>query len=80
MVHPFRFFNHNSTIVQQFHTHLDAGIRSAETYFNDFAANVDFPAFCLVYAIVLIWILRRINRQPVFRPKNKELVSTAPAT
>jgi hypothetical protein len=35
---------------------------------------VDFPAFCLIYALLLIWILRRMNRQAIFRPKNWELV------
>lgn len=35
---------------------------------------MDFPAFCLVYAVLLVWLLRRLNREAIFRPRNKELV------
>jgi len=74
MVHPFRFFNYNSTIIQEIHTTLDTSIKTAEAHLNSFTAEIDFTAFCIVYAIVLIWILRRLNRNPIFRPKNKELI------
>lgn len=77
MVHPFRFFNSNSTIVQEIHTHLDTYIKTAELHFNSFTANIDFTAFCVIYAIILIWILRRFNRNPIFKPQNKELISTS---
>jgi flagellar biogenesis protein FliO len=62
--------------LNSFYTHLDASINTVETSFNHYAAMVDFPAFCLVYAIVLIWLLRRLNRRPIFRPQNRELVGT----
>ena len=80
MAHPFRFLNHNSTIVQVLHEQLDAGLRSTESHFNRLTANIDFAAFCLIYAVILIWMLRRANRVRAFRPKNKELVSTQSPT
>ena len=55
-------------------THLDCLIRSAEEKFNHYIQYVDFPAFCLIYVIFLIWLLRKLNRPAIFRPKNKELV------
>ncbi len=75
MVHPFRFFNSNSTIVHEIHTHLDTYIKTAEVCFNSFTANIDFTAFCVIYALIFIWILRKLNRNPIFKPQNKELVS-----
>lgn len=54
--------------------HLDCSIKWTENHFNSFASQIDFPAFCLIYAIILIWFLRRINRRGIFRPKNWELV------
>ena len=56
-------------------SHLNCTIRWAEEHFNSFASQVDFPAFCFIYFIILIWILRKVNRRGIFRPKNKELVS-----
>jgi hypothetical protein len=51
--------------------HLDCAIRSAEECFNHYIEYVDFPAFCIVYAFLLIWLLRRFNRGAIFRPQNK---------
>lgn len=54
--------------------HLDCAIRSAETAFNHYIEYVDFPLFCFIYALALLWLLRRCNREAIFRPKNKELI------
>ena len=54
--------------------HLDCTIKTVETKFNEFAASIDFTAFCIIYVFVLIWALRKFNRKGIFRPKNKELV------
>lgn len=53
---------------------LDCAIKSAETAFNHYIEYVDFPAFCLLYALLLVYLLRRLNREAIFRPQNWELV------
>ena len=56
---------------------MEQTIQVVEARFNEFAAGIDFPTFCLIYSIVLIWVLIRINRREMFRPKNWELIGTA---
>lgn len=53
---------------------MDCAIRSSEAAFNHYIDYVDFPAFCLIYAFLLLWLLGRLNREAIFRPKNKELI------
>ena len=55
---------------------LEKGIQVVEARFNEFAAGIDFATFCLIYSIVLILVLIRINRREMFRPKNWELIGT----
>ena len=52
--------------------HFDWAIVAAEREFNSFAAQIDFTAFCVVYTIVLVWVLRKCNKpEATFRPRNK---------
>jgi len=53
---------------------IDPVILQAMTTFNDFTAQVDFTAFCIIYTVVLLWVLKKLNQGAIFRPKNKELV------
>lgn len=49
-------------------------VEASESAFNEFAANIDFTAFCFFYSIILIWFIRKVTQRKIFRPKNKELV------
>lgn len=54
---------------------LDAGIKTSEEIFNHYIEYVDFPLFCVIYSIFMLWLLRKLNRPTSFRPQNQELVS-----
>ncbi len=37
---------------------------------------MDFPLFCVIYSLFMLWFLKKLNRPAIFRPKNKEIIST----
>ena len=54
--------------------HLDWAITTTEREFNQFASQIDFMIFCIVYTFVIVWVLRKFNKpEPTFRPTNKEI-------
>jgi hypothetical protein len=55
--------------------YLDAGIKVSEQMFNHYIEYVDFPLFCVLYSLFMLWLLRKLNRPTSFRPQNQELVS-----
>lgn len=61
-------------IIRPIQHYFDSAIRGFESHFNQAMESVHFPLFCLIYSIVLIWLLRKFNEEAIFRPTNKEVM------
>jgi hypothetical protein len=63
--------NTTSSYIKEVRSIVDPVIVHAATTFNNFASQVDFTAFCIIYSILLIFLLKKLNQEAIFRPKNR---------